>query len=228
MSASQAAAAAADASPPPAKRQRTVWSDEKRAECVRLASFGFEVSSVALLLGMHPNTVRNILKVYDEQGRTERVRHGQGDKRALTAEQQDTLLRTAHEHGFWSLNQMASDFQRNTGRKLQKTTVSRHITADGMRRKRAREQHAKNSAETKEKRVKWLKENKAKLAVDNTVYFDETSLDSSIVPTWFWTPKGEAGQHKTAQTHASLRKLTQAHASLHELTRAFFYSCMTL
>ncbi len=74
---SQAAAAAA-AGAPHAKKHRTIWSSEKRADCVRLHSGGAD-ATIGAVLDMPRTSVLRILQIWQQEGRTECVRHGPSD-----------------------------------------------------------------------------------------------------------------------------------------------------
>jgi transposase len=90
------------------------------------------------------------------------------------------------------LAEFAAACEEKTGRKPSRQTVSEHLSAAEITRKRLHaEPAAKNSAAVKAERKEWLNSYGEKLTVNNSCFFDETSIDSGVAPAYGWAPKGE-------------------------------------
>jgi len=178
--------------PPPRKRRKL--SDEQRRSIVVLQQAGQAPTAIGLQLGLQAGTVRQHLSRVRHGGAVERPK-GHGGGKPLSEQQKAAITGAADADNSNTLLRMAAAAASETGKRPARHTVSRVLKeADYTHKRMSAEAKNKNSEKTIEARKIWVEQNAAKLTAENTIYFDESAMDSSAAPSYGWNKRGQPGQ----------------------------------
>lgn len=180
-----AAPARAEAAPAPRKRAYVEHSDEMRQRVIDLRARGDSWLQIEAATGVVGSTARSIWSSRDAEGHASKKPRGGNHKAFIPAVVRDHVVCVQEGDAALRLRDLADAVQRDlhtTPPSIQ--SISRILLEEGFTTKRL-QQYAndRNTAATKQKRQKWIRDVGRALKADTAIFIDESPFSFCIMRT---------------------------------------------
>jgi transposase len=186
---------ACTSSPAPASRKRkhVECSDDLRAIIVRLRRGGHTWSEVEQMTSVPQSTLRSILQVYEQQGRTHKKKRGGNLKHIITDAVRECVITAQEGDAVLRLQDLATRVTNTLHLPPPSlSTMCRILQRAGFTTKKV-EQYAndRNTPVTKAKRAAWCRDVGPTLQPDTAIFIDESPFSFCIMRTRGRSRKGQ-------------------------------------
>ena len=139
-------------------RSTSSLDEYRRIQSILFRSkYGYSALEIAKIIGLKPQTVRNIHAAYRKEGEIALQVTGRGGRRKshLTAEEEEVFLRTFTRDGrlgkIIEVSGIHQAFEEQVGRPVPRSTISRLLHRHGWRKLEPRPQHPKGNSKAIER-----------------------------------------------------------------------------